>query len=62
MLKAHILFGDPDYLKMFNDAYNSIKLYIRNNDGLYLNVNMNTGRRIAYTMDGYVNYIYIIKQ
>jgi len=52
ILKAYILFGDPDYLKMFNDAYNSIKLYIRNNDGLYLNVNMNTGRRIAYTMDG----------
>jgi len=44
MLKGYILFGDPDYLKMFNEAYASIKNYIKNKDGLYINVHMHTGR------------------
>ncbi|OUM70205.1 glycoside hydrolase family 47 protein [Piromyces sp. E2] len=52
MLKGYVLFGDPDYLKMFSDAYSSIKNYIKNKDGLYVNVNMNTGKAVAKNMDG----------
>jgi len=52
MLKGYILFGDPDYLKMFIDAYSSIKSYIKNKDGLYFNVNMNTGQTVGHNMDG----------
>jgi len=54
MLKGYILFGDPDYLKMFKDAYSAIKRYIKNKDGLYLTVNMKTGAPISYNMDGFV--------
>jgi len=59
MLKAYILFGDPDYLRMFNDAYSAILRYNRNRDGLYLSVNMKTGLPVNSNMDGYVIYIYI---
>jgi len=52
MLKAYILFGDPDYLKMFNDSYEAIQKYIKTNDGIYVNVNMNTGATLSSNMDG----------
>jgi len=53
MLKAYILFGDPDYLQMFNEAYLSIQKYVRTKEGLYVNVNMSTGSPVSSNMDGY---------
>jgi len=52
MFKAYILFGDPDYLQMFNESYEAIQKYIKNSDGIYLDVNMNTGLPISQSMDG----------
>lgn len=51
LLKGYILFGDPDYLSMFNDAYEAINSYIKNDDGLFLNVNIFNGRRVTLSMD-----------
>ncbi|ORX78019.1 glycoside hydrolase [Anaeromyces robustus] len=52
MLKAYILFGDPDYLKMFNDSYEAILKYVKTHDGIYASVNMNTGVTLSSNMDG----------
>jgi len=54
MLKAYILFGDPDYLQMFKEAYQGIQKYVKSKDGLYVSVNMNTGSPVSSNMDGYV--------
>jgi len=53
MLKGYILFGDPDYLEMFNDSYNAIKKYIKHKYGLYFNVYMDNGHYHSTNMDGY---------
>jgi hypothetical protein len=52
MLKGYILFGDPDYLEMFNDSYNAIKKYIKHKYGLYFNVYMDNGHYHSTNMDG----------
>ncbi|KAG4081287.1 glycoside hydrolase [Neocallimastix lanati (nom. inval.)] len=52
MFKAYILFGDPDYLKMFNDSYKAILKYVKDQDGVYVNVNMDTGFSVSSNMDG----------
>ncbi|ORX88037.1 glycoside hydrolase [Anaeromyces robustus] len=52
MLKAYILFGDPDYLEMFNKSYKSILNIVKNKDGIYTKVNMHTGNRSGNYMDG----------
>lgn len=53
LLKAYILFGDEQYLRMFNESYETIKFHMRkgrekcnHGDGvppMYVNVNMMTG-------------------
>jgi len=58
MFKAYILFGDPDYLKMFNDSYKAILKYVKDQDGVYVNVNMDTGFSVSSNMDGYKNNLY----
>jgi hypothetical protein len=44
LLKAHILFGGEEYLKIFDESYNAIVEWIMDSQGfLYKNVNMRTG-------------------
>ncbi len=52
MLKAYVLFGDPDYLKMFYESYKSIINNVKNSDGIYIKVNMHTGSPSGKYMDG----------
>eukprot|EP00040_Diaphanoeca_grandis_P044258 m.11812 g.11812 ORF g.11812 m.11812 type:complete len:814 (-) comp8994_c0_seq1:39-2480(-) len=42
LLKAHILFGDPEYLTMFNDFYYAINKHMKK-DSWYVDVNMDKG-------------------
>ena len=43
LLKAYILFGDPEYLAMFDDFYVAINTYMKKEDW-YVDVNMDKGQ------------------
>lgn len=52
LLKAYVLFGETEYLEMFEDAYNGIMRHVRDPSGyLYRNVHMNTGALMATWID-----------
>ncbi|KAL9549006.1 hypothetical protein MBANPS3_005418 [Mucor bainieri] len=52
MLKAHVLFGEPEYKDMFDQAYKALLLYVRDPSGyLYRNVHMSTGSLMSYWID-----------
>ncbi|XP_005089315.1 ER degradation-enhancing alpha-mannosidase-like protein 1 [Aplysia californica] len=61
LLKAYILFGDKNDLKMFNESYETIKFHMRRgrtkcntgtgNTPLYVNVNMKTGETVNTWID-----------
>ena len=52
MLKAYILFGKDEYLKMFEEAYASILKHVRDAEGeFYRVVHMNSGHPMANWMD-----------
>ncbi|KAI9488463.1 glycoside hydrolase [Zychaea mexicana] len=52
LLKAYILFGEPEYLDMFDDAYKAIMQHVRDPSGyLYRNVHMSSGALMATWID-----------
>ncbi|KAL8558834.1 ER degradation-enhancing alpha-mannosidase-like protein 1 [Nucella lapillus] len=61
LIKAYILFGDEDFLRMFNESYETIKFHMRkgreqcnSGDGsppLYVNVHMMTGEIVNTWID-----------
>jgi mannosidase alpha-like ER degradation enhancer 1 len=52
LLKAYILFGEEDYLEMFETSYDAIKKHILDKSGyLYRNVHMDSGTLMATWID-----------
>ncbi|KAI8149819.1 glycoside hydrolase [Fennellomyces sp. T-0311] len=52
LLKAHVLFGEDEYLEMFEDAYEGIMRHVRDPSGyLYRNVHMSSGALMATWID-----------
>jgi mannosidase alpha-like ER degradation enhancer 1 len=52
MLKAYILFGEEEYMDMFDDAYKALLFYVRDTTGyLYRNVHMSTGSLMSSWID-----------
>ncbi|KAG0958748.1 hypothetical protein G6F32_000022 [Rhizopus arrhizus] len=52
MLKAYILFGEEEYLDMFEEAYRALMIYVRDASGyVYRNVHMSTGSLMSYWID-----------
>jgi hypothetical protein len=52
LAKAYVLFGDDEYLNVFNEAYVALLRYIRDESGyFYRNVNMFDGGLMAYWVD-----------
>ncbi|KAJ3081811.1 ER degradation-enhancing alpha-mannosidase-like protein 1, partial [Quaeritorhiza haematococci] len=52
LLKAYILFGDPEYLTAFEEAYAAVMRHIRDPRGyIYKTVNMETGGLVATWVD-----------
>ncbi|OZJ02135.1 hypothetical protein BZG36_04798 [Bifiguratus adelaidae] len=52
LLKAHVLFGEDDYLRRFDQAYAAILTYVRDPSGyLYRNVHMQTGALMSTWID-----------
>lgn len=52
LLKAYVLFGDPEYLEMFEESYEAIMQHVRDPGGyLYRNVHMSTGALMATWID-----------
>ncbi|KAI8994787.1 glycoside hydrolase [Pilobolus umbonatus] len=52
MLKAYILFGEVDYLNMFDEAYKALMTHVRDSSGyLYRNVHMSTGSLMSTWID-----------
>ncbi|CEG65919.1 Putative ER degradation enhancer, mannosidase alpha-like 1 [Rhizopus microsporus] len=52
MLKAYILFGEDEYLDMFEEAYRALMIYVRDSSGyIYRNVHMSTGSLMSYWID-----------
>ncbi|KAI7871607.1 glycoside hydrolase [Spinellus fusiger] len=52
MLKAYVLFGEEEYLEMFDIAYEGIMKYIRDPTGyLYRNIHMSSGNIMATWID-----------
>ncbi|KAI9251188.1 glycoside hydrolase [Sporodiniella umbellata] len=52
MLKAYIMFGEDEYLKMFEEAYRALMIYVRDGSGyVYRNVHMSTGILMSYWID-----------
>lgn len=52
LLKAYVLFGDPEYLEMFEESYEAIMQHVRDPSGyLYRNVHMSTGALMATWID-----------
>ncbi|KAJ3379820.1 alpha mannosidase-like protein [Entophlyctis sp. JEL0112] len=51
-LKAFVLFGDPEYLQIFSEAYSAINIYNRDLNGLiFKNVDMNSGQTSTVWID-----------
>ncbi|KAG2220761.1 hypothetical protein INT45_012254 [Circinella minor] len=52
LYKAYVLFGEPEYLDMFEDAYKAIMQHVRDPSGyLYRNVHMSSGALMATWID-----------
>ncbi|CAO3689717.1 unnamed protein product [Rhizopus stolonifer] len=52
MLKAYIMFGEDEYLGMFEEAYRALMIYVRDASGyVYRNVHMSTGSLMSYWID-----------
>lgn len=52
LLKGYILFGETEYLEIFNEAYDGIMEHVRDSTGyLYRNVHMDTGALMATWID-----------
>ncbi|KAL0077594.1 glycoside hydrolase, partial [Phycomyces blakesleeanus] len=52
VLKAYVLFGETEYLNMFEDAYGAILQHIRDPSGyIYRNVHMSSGTLMATWID-----------
>lgn len=52
LLKAYVLFGDDEYLDIFNEAYAAVMRYIRDPNGIiYSQINMYTGEKVATWID-----------
>ncbi|KAJ3410692.1 ER degradation-enhancing alpha-mannosidase-like protein 1 [Chytridiales sp. JEL 0842] len=52
LLKAHILFGDDQYLDEFNVVYQGVMDHIKDSEGhFYLNVNMHNGKLVTTWVD-----------
>ncbi|CAB5196400.1 unnamed protein product [Rhizophagus irregularis] len=57
LLKAYVLFGETEYLDMFNEAYNSVLRYVKDETGyLYRNVNMMNGGLMSNWVDSLSAY------
>lgn len=51
-IKAYVLFGEPEYLDVFNEAYAAVLKYVRDDTGyLYRNVHMTNGNLMSYWVD-----------
>ncbi|CAG8586677.1 13171_t:CDS:10 [Funneliformis mosseae] len=57
LLKAYVLFGETEYLDMFNEAYHAVLRYIRDETGyFYRNVNMMNGGLVSSWIDSLSAY------
>ncbi|KAF7723480.1 alpha mannosidase-like protein [Apophysomyces ossiformis] len=52
LLKAYVLFGEDEYMDMFEKAYNSLMRHVRDSSGyIYRNVHMSSGSLMATWID-----------
>ncbi|CAG8720639.1 7722_t:CDS:10, partial [Acaulospora morrowiae] len=57
LLKAYVLFGETEYLSVFNEAYSAILKYVRDESGyLYRSVNMMNGGLMSGWVDSLSAY------
>ncbi|CAG8438132.1 11244_t:CDS:2 [Acaulospora colombiana] len=57
LLKAYVLFGESEYLSVFNEAYSAILKYVRDESGyLYRSVNMMNGGLMSGWVDSLSAY------
>ncbi|KAG0190433.1 alpha mannosidase-like protein [Apophysomyces sp. BC1034] len=58
LLKAYVLFGEDEYLEMFEEAYTSLMRHVRDSSGyMYRNVHMSSGNLMATWIDSLSSFL-----